>query len=185
MENASKALIMAASVLLGIMIISVGVTLFVTFSNFSKSTESKIEEAKIAEWNDNFLKYYGTITKIENGKQVVKPVQVTMHDIISVANFAKKNNEKYELTKENSGNENTYYVQVKVNGVVINNRTKTYQNLEAETEDIKNQMLQENAINIIEINGDKQVETKYYKCKGEPLISQTTKKVYYIEFEPY
>ena len=47
MENASKALIMAASVLLGVMIISVGVVLFESFSGFAKDTTDKIEEARI------------------------------------------------------------------------------------------------------------------------------------------
>ena len=58
MENASRALIMAASVLLGIMIISVGVALFNTFSEFSRDTLEKVDEKKITEWNNNYLKYY-------------------------------------------------------------------------------------------------------------------------------
>ena len=47
MENASRALIMAASVLLGIMIISVGVALFNTFSEFSRDTLEKVDEKKL------------------------------------------------------------------------------------------------------------------------------------------
>jgi len=61
MENASKALIMAASVLLGLMIISIGVTLYSTFADFSRTTLEKVEETKLAEWNNQFLKYYGTV----------------------------------------------------------------------------------------------------------------------------
>ena len=58
MENASKALIIAASVLAGVMIISVGVALFSTFSEFGKSTAEKVESDKIAQWNNTYLKYY-------------------------------------------------------------------------------------------------------------------------------
>ena len=94
MENASRALIMAASVLVGVMIISVGVALFNSFSEFSRSTVQKVEDAKIAEWNNNYLKYYGSYTD-DNGK--VRPIQVTAHDIVSIANSAKQNNINYEL----------------------------------------------------------------------------------------
>ena len=53
MENASKALIMAASVLLGLMIISVGVALFNTFSEFSRDTLDKVED--LSNWRvENF-----------------------------------------------------------------------------------------------------------------------------------
>ena len=89
MENASKALIIAASVLVGVMIISVGVALFNSFSEFRRSTVQKVEDAKIAEWNNNYLKYYGNYTD-DNGKE--KPIQVTAHDIVSIANSAKQNN---------------------------------------------------------------------------------------------
>lgn len=150
MENASKALIMAASILLGVMIISIGVALFTTFSNFSKSTLEKVEETKIADLNNNYLKY-------ENGN-------ATAHDIVSVANLAKENNIKYEIQNQTRYDENTYYVQVKVD--------KIY-NFEKLEEEEKNNFLKENSL-----NGE---ETKYYKCK-EVKISNITKRVMYIEF---
>lgn len=150
MENASKALIMAASILLGVMIISIGVALFTTFSNFSKSTLEKVEETKIADLNNNYLKY-------ENGN-------ATAHDIVSVANLARENNIKYEIQNQTRYDENTYYVQVKVD--------KIY-NFEKLEEEEKNNFLKENSL-----NGE---ETKYYKCK-EVKISNVTKRVMYIEF---
>lgn len=150
MENASKALIMAASVLLGIMIISIGVALFTTFSDFSKSTLQKVEDARLAELNNNYLKY-------QNG-------YATAHDIVSIANLARQNNVKYELQDQAKYNENTYYVQVKVD--------KTY-NFEKLEEEEKNKFLKENSL-----NGE---NTKYYKC-DEVKISSVTKRVMYIEF---
>jgi len=56
MENASKALIMAASILIGVMIISVGVALFNSFGGFSKDIMTGIEETQVAEFNTQFLK---------------------------------------------------------------------------------------------------------------------------------
>lgn len=71
MENASKALIMAATGLLGLMIISVAVTLFNIFSDLGKDTIEKVENTRITEWNNTYLKYYGT-TEIEDNRRKTK-----------------------------------------------------------------------------------------------------------------
>lgn len=168
MENASKALIMAASVLLGVMIISIGVALFNSFSEFSRSTMEKAEDTKIAEWNNNYLKYYGSYTD-EDGKE--RPIQVTAHDIVSIANSAKQNNINYELETQNY-NENTYYLQVQV---------KTEPHFEAKTDEEKNKFLKENSLTQ---NTDNTYSTKYYMCT-EIKISEVTKKVIYIKFDDY
>ena len=169
MENASKALIMAASVLLGVMIISIGVALFNSFSEFSRSTTKKVEDAKIAEWNNNYLKYYGNIID-ENEK--VRPIQVTAHDIVSVANSAKQNNFNYEFKEKQNANENLYYLQVDVE----NNK-----NFEFATDAEKNKFLKENSLTK---NSSDEYITKYYMCTY-CKVSETTKKVYYIKFEEY
>lgn len=168
MENASKALIMAASILLGLMIISVGVALFNTFSEFSRDTIEKVDEKKLAEWNNNYLKYYGTMAVEENGKYISKPIEVTAHDIVSVANLAKQNNENYELENQSGYDENSYYVQVQVD---------KKNNFEKSTEQEKNKFLQENSLT-------DENETKYYKC-SEVKISEVTKRVIYIKFVEY
>ena len=183
MENASKALIMAATVLLGLMIISVGVALFNTFSEFSRNTLEKVEETKIAEWNNQFLKYYGTvwIYDKDKNKDIQSSIKVTAHDIVSVANLAKQNNENYELTKDNSGDKNTYYVQV-----IVNTKNKVYRNFETLTDSEKNSFLQSESLEIkTNEDGIQTAETIYYKCKKEPVISEVTKRVMCIEFELY
>ena len=166
MENASKALIMAAEVLLGVMIISIGVALFTSFSEFGRSTFEKVEEAKIAEWNNNYLKYYGQIIVTENGKEEVQPILVTAHEIVTLANHANQNNIKRELQDQSRYNENTYYVQVKVDEI---------NNLEKQSEDSKNQFLKNNSLTATN-------EVKYYTCTNVK-ISTVTKRVMYIEFE--
>ena len=100
MENASKALIMAGSILISVMIISLGVYVFKMFGDYASNIENKREEQQIAEFNAQFLKY-------ENMDQI------SAHDIVSVINLAKENNEKYGLT---SGNSNNFYVSVSVSG---------------------------------------------------------------------
>ena len=170
MENASKALIMAASILVGVMIISIGVALFNSFSEFSRSTVQKVEDAKIAEWNNNYLKYYGSYTD-DNGK--VRPIQVTAHDIVSIANNAKQNNINYEFETKQNSDENSYYLQV----IVENNK-----NFEFATDEEKNKFLKENSL--IQNSDGKTYETKYYMCTA-CNISKITKKVNYIKFEEY
>lgn len=168
MENASKALIMASSILLGIMIISVGVALYNTFSQLANNTMERIDETKISEWNNRYTKYHGTITLEENGKAKVKPIPVTAHEIVSLANHSLENNKYYELEKQNTYNENTYYIQLQVEKVA---------NFEKLDEKAKNKFLQENSLT--ENN-----ETKYYMCDFYE-ISKVTKRVMYIKFVEY
>ena len=100
MENASKALIMAATVLLGVMIISVGVTLYKTFSSFSAETAKQMQDKQTAEWNNNYLKYYGSQTYYDSSKNkdVTEPIRVTAHDIITIINNARQNNIIYSFS---------------------------------------------------------------------------------------
>lgn len=170
MENASKALIIAASVLLGVMIISIGVVLFQIFSGFSADNIKKMEEKQISEFNSSYLKYYGTITYTDKttNKEATKPIEVTAHDIISVANNAKQNNSKYELTEQRTYAESSYYIQVQVNRDM---------NFEKATEEEYSNFLKENSLN-------QDNETKYYICK-EVKISSLTKRVIFVKFEEY
>lgn len=185
MENASKALIMAASILIGVMIMSIGVALFNSFSDFSRTNIEKMDEKKLAEWNNNFLKYYGSnmvdVTKEINGRNVVvgekeETIRVTAHDIISVANLAKENNKAYELEDTREANENIYYIQVCLKN--YGNDRSYYRHLESEKEEDKIEFLKLNKLM------ENDTETKYYKCSNVE-ISKVTKRVIKIEFEEY
>lgn len=169
MENASKALIMAASVLLGVMIISIGAVLFQTFSQFGKSTIEETNEAKIAEWNNTYLKYYGNTTRIENGKKIEAPIPVTAHEIVTLLNSARQNNIDNELTAQSGKNENSYYVQIDID---------SKKNAEKWNDETKNRFLQENAL---QANNH---DVKYYKCTKYE-ISEVTKRVMYMQFKEY
>ena len=170
MENASKALIMASTVLLGMMIIAIGVALFNSFSSFSSETVQKMTDKQIDEFNSRYLKYYGTVTYINTStnKETQKPIEVTAHDIITLANHAKQNNRTYELESLSSYDENTYYIQVQVGNVY---------NFEKKDDNYYHTFLSQNSL-----TGDN--ETKYYICK-DVKISSVTKRVVYIKFEDY
>ena len=90
MENASNALIMAATILIGVLIISAGVFLFNQFGENSKTINERMEQAQKDQINAQFVKFEGVET-------------CTAHDIVSVANLAKEYNKNNELTIANSG----------------------------------------------------------------------------------
>lgn len=87
MENASKALLMVAGVLVGVMILSLGVYLFSVFGDSSTEINRRLEQAQIDEFNSQFTKY-------------ANKSDLTIHDIVTVANLAKSNNANYEYTVE-------------------------------------------------------------------------------------
>ncbi len=189
MENASKALIMAASILIGVMILSIAVTLFRTFSDFGHETHEKVEAEKLAQWNSTYLKYYGTISEERDKKTVTFPIAATAHDIITLANHARENNKKYELTMpmdSKKKDETSYYVQICIKN---NNKYKHLEYMAEKEEDdkrAKNEFLGENSITTDEssINYNK---VKYFKCSCsiENIISTTTGRVTYMEFEEF
>lgn len=162
MENISKALIMAASILLGVMILAFAVYIFQLYGNYSAESYKILEESQISQFNSQFLKYYGNITN-ESGRQ--EPIKCTAHDIITVSNLANQNNTQYELTQYD---ETTYYIQVDLGN------NKTGKNLENWNSDQQIQFIKENSTNGNEI--------KYYKCT-QIKISSITSRVCYIKFE--
>ena len=101
MENASKALLMAASVLIGILIISLAVYLFVTFGSASAKMHKQNEVQQIAQFNSQFTSY--------------EEKECTIYDVITLANLATENNKYYEFNKrQNKTNGNDNYISVKV-----------------------------------------------------------------------
>lgn len=79
MENATQALIIAAGVLVGILILSLAVYLFSIMGGYAANTQKQIEKDEIAQFNSKFLKYDG----LKN---------LTIQDIITVKNYALENN---------------------------------------------------------------------------------------------
>ena len=163
MENATKALIMAATILISIVVISLGLYLAATLSSFSAQVNEETRQKQISEFNGQFSKYEGR-------------EDLTIHDIITIANLAKENNDYYELTStdvQKAGNGNTLYIQVNVQKTANN---QTHPNFEEESRQFAQN---KNGEMTAEINSNG--ELKKYKC-AQVLISETTERVYYILF---
>lgn len=94
MENASKALIIAAEILIGVLLLTLMVFMFHAMGTFSKTVDDNIETKNVSEFNINFEKYRGKS-------------DITVQDIVSMGNLAKQYNEKM-------GNEQ---LQIMVTGV--------------------------------------------------------------------
>lgn len=173
MENASKALIMAASVLLGLMIMSVGVALFNSFGSFSREITSEIERTQIAEFNNQFLKYYGeeTIFNEEANRYEIQKVKVTAHDIVTLTNLAKKNNIENEVQEQSGKSQNSQYIQISLN--------RKLRNMEKLDEKVLTDFIQNN--NMI-YNANNELVTKYYYISNIE-ISDITGKVIYVEIQ--
>ena len=108
MENAVKALIMAAGVLIGIMVLSIGTSLYSSLSEFVETSQENRISLEVQKFNDKFIKYincddFGDIE-----------FTLTIQDIIPAANAAYDNNER-----------NDYYVTIKVDGISIERNIST------------------------------------------------------------
>ena len=80
MENASKALLMAGGILIGVLILALMVTLFVSSSNLSSNYDETKQAEAIQQFNVNFTQYSGKY--------------LTIYEAITVCNFAQKMNNK-------------------------------------------------------------------------------------------
>ena len=119
MENASKALIMAGGVLIGILILSLAAYLFVDLGSTSAEITAQNAQKQITEFNSKFTVY-------ENYNDI------TIYDIISLAGYAKENNEYYKDVNDegidvkigNSSILNKSYIElINDNAYADNNRT--------------------------------------------------------------
>ncbi len=157
MENASKALIMAAEILIGVMIISIGVYLFTTLGSYSAETADQIDETQIAQFNSQFLKFYGTSggTNTTTGETI----RCTIHDIVGLANLASQANEANGFIDEQEASDSLYYVQIdlKING-------STIRHLETKSQDYLITLVKENDVVVTNSSGTTTATTKYFKC---------------------
>lgn len=87
MENASKALLMAAGVLIGILILTLMVTLFLSAREVSSRHDQVKKTEEVEQFNANFTKYVGK--------------DITMHQVITIQNFAKIENNKIKSVSVN------------------------------------------------------------------------------------
>lgn len=99
MENAVQALLIAAGVLIGIMVISLGVTLFGSLGDYIGNTQEQIDANAVQKFNEQFTRYIDGI--------------LTIQDVVTAANTAFDSNTNYGLTEPT---DNNYYVIVEMPG---------------------------------------------------------------------
>ena len=157
MENASKALLMAGGVLIGILILSLAVYLFITFGAESKEIYAQMEEKQLTQYNAQYTIYSGR-------------TDITIYDIISLSNLAYENNDYYK----NYGNyEDSYKVIVSLTNAGADPRE--LQLLDA----VAKQSLIEK-YNGVDANGD--LESRF-TCSSIEYHSTTTGRVSKIIFK--
>lgn len=85
MENASKALLMGAGILLAVLIIYIAMRMFSSASGVTESYQSQETSSEIATFNSNFTRFIGAVVK---EGETTNQTYATIHDIITVSNFA-------------------------------------------------------------------------------------------------
>ena len=90
MENATKALIIAGAVLIGIILLSIGVALWRNFSKFSAENAQSTRTRQLEEFNVKFKKYEFN----PQGASDDEKNYITAQDVRTIANLAKDYNDK-------------------------------------------------------------------------------------------
>lgn len=178
MENASKALLMAASVLIGILVLSLAVYLFVSFGQTSAELHKQQDEQRLEQFNTQFSSYVGK----EDG--------ITIYDIVTIANLATENNIYYDFAKRSvgkvTGNDNYIYVELirktgpsrqieKGSNEDVNGIRRFYNSLiQEDLKRVKNPNEQGSTVS----TGEDEPDLALYDCKVE--YSTTTRRVYKV-----
>lgn len=136
MENASNALIMAGGVLIGILIISLAVYLFIDFGSTSAEINKQTEQQQLIQFNAKF-----TVYEDEKGEK-----GLTIYDIITVAGYAQENNNYYG----DDDNDENFFNNYKIEVIIKSSRGTTY-NVQKNAIDKYNEMIQDEQKNISEL----------------------------------
>ncbi len=156
MENAVKALLIAAGVLMGMVIVSIGVSLYSSLSKYVESTQNEIAMTELQQFNDQFFKYINYNDSATNPRDF----SLTIQDIVTAANIAYENNQFYGLTEYKDG---SYYVTVKLDGTPLEKNITS------------------NSAQLL-LNG---LGYEYQCSPTDVLISSTTGRVYEVNFYTY
>jgi len=176
-ENASKALIMAGSVLIGVLILTLFVYLFRTMGEYAAEAERNRAKTQINMFNTNFTKYLGETTyEVED----IEKKTCTIHDIVTAANFAKQTNQALGYEKEQDYSDRSDYVQIDFYGPGYKKI-----HLESVIEDEYKKILRNHELNYIPIydaEGNLQeYQTRKYIC--EITFSAESGRVIYVRFD--
>ena len=165
MENATKAIIMVASFLIGIMILSLAVYLFVSFGASSAEINNQIETDRINQFNVQFTVYDGK--------------EVDIYEVVTIANLATDNNINFDFgTRTSEASEKDMFIQVN-----FKPKSATTQRIENKTNEYYNKLIYDDLQKVetqTDENGKKVLVKNKYKCKVD--ISSVTQRVYKVTF---
>lgn len=100
MENATNGLIMAGSVLISVIVLSLFVYLFSSMGSTAKEFQENIDRTAILKFNEPFEKYIGR-------------EDITPHEVLTAVNLAKERNNQ-TISNGESGKENDGYIIIDV-----------------------------------------------------------------------
>lgn len=156
MENAVKALYIAAGVLIAIMVLSLGVALFAELQNYVDAEHERNRFNEANAFNTKFTKYINYTKGVkEDGKDL------TIQDVVTAANLAYENNFSYDADSSRwTESPNALYVAI-------------YLKNERIDIDIK-----DNMTNLLEDE-----KNKIFKCESTDVeYSNDTGRIYKISF---
>lgn len=118
MENATKALLIGASILIAILLISVGMRVFNSGANASKSTGKVMEATEITTFNSQFSVYDGKEVSASKANDIIQKINAsnavnskTVGTNLSTATAGKTY--EVEVTTSDSGTNKGYVSYVK------------------------------------------------------------------------
>lgn len=153
MENATKALYIAAGVLMGVMILSLGMILYSNLQNYVESMHEETRISEVTKFNTQYLNYINYI----EGEKIF---DLTIQDVITVANLAYENNYELNPTGSRYVSPDNLYVAVYIDRKRIDTN-------------INNLMADLLAANLY----------TRYKCEAKDVLtSETTGRVYSVNF---
>ena len=174
MENATKALLIVAGVLIGVMILSLGLALYYSLNGFVEDHQATIQENALQKFNTQFLQYVNY-----NDTTGVCEFKLTVQDIITVANLAHENNTRYNIPESPDAsiyNPNNEYVTVNADLYYINQ----YGGTSLQKLNHLEQTVAENSAEWLSTF----VSDHEYQCsRADIKISEITGKIYEINFK--
>lgn len=130
MENASKALVIAGTVLISILVISVGILVFNQMSDYQKSRSDLVKDKQVAKFNEGFTQYINDDIKGIDIITVANKVNDYNKKEIDygVINYDKKIDMTIDMTKYDQTN--SIFEKKSYNSEEFINKIKQYTNLE-------------------------------------------------------
>ena len=157
MENAVKALYIAAGVLITVMVLSLAAVLYASLQGYVDNTNKQIKFNSVNSFNTKYLKYIN----ISNGE---KQFDLRIQDIITIASATYENNRSNNIDiNQWDATPNSLYVEVLLNGTRID------------------QTINEQMVELLQTNKD----TTFQCSANDVLISENTGQVYSISFSTF